>query len=734
MLTNLLAALDFDSLLWWIDVILKVAVALGTVVFVHELGHFLMAKACGVKVDKFMIGFDIGGYKLAWRWGETLYGIGILPLGGYVKMFGQDDDPSHIAEQMKNSQIDAHSGEAVAKTGPNGETYYIDRRSYLAKSVPQRMAIISAGVIMNVIFAFIFATVAYGIGVKYLPCIVTGTMPGSPAWRAGLQPGDEIVRLGDREDPTFLQLKGGVTLGDLESGIPCEVRRASDGKIVPVTLTPTQEAGELATIGISGPQTLELRKDFPVLEDSAAASAKLVSPTSPTGDAKNARAKSEGEKKGKDPTKLQGGDVIVRVNGVPVQEYRQYAAELAKRSDEKLTIEVRRQLEKLDAAGEADSKSKSTPTQMLMFEVAPQSLRDLGLVMKMGPITALQEDSPAEKAGIKPGDRIESVNGKVVADTYENSDSWTPLTLPAYLQNAAIEGREVEFVIRRGADGERPGEQLTFTIMPVVSSDIEFPLGSPMASDSVGLAYRVENEVHAVVPSGAAEAAGIQAGDLITSAKVTFPKLKSGKTPDPQVVELGREHPNWPALIDALQFAPTGTTVEVVVRRGEKEIAIKKRLAPQPVEGQYVAARGMVFEPVFRTRQAASFAEAVRYGWDETTDSLLMVFRFLQKLGRQVPFKMLGGPGTIAVAAGDAASQGFSSLLVFLTMLSANLAVINFLPIPVLDGGHMVFLLYEGVRGRPANEKFVMAMHMAGFAFILSLMVFVIGLDIQRFL
>ena len=95
---------------------------------------------------------------------------------------------------------------------------------------------------------------------------------------------------------------------------------------------------------------------------------------------------------------------------------------------------------------------------------------------------------------------------------------------------------------------------------------------------------------------------------------------------------------------------------------------------------------------------------------------------------------MLGGPGTIAVAAGGAASQGLSTLLVFLTMLSANLAVINFLPIPLLDGGHMVFLAYEGIRGRPANERIVIALHTAGFVFIIGLMLFVIGLDIQRWI
>jgi regulator of sigma E protease len=70
-------------------------------------------------------------------------------------------------------------------------------------------------------------------------------------------------------------------------------------------------------------------------------------------------------------------------------------------------------------------------------------------------------------------------------------------------------------------------------------------------------------------------------------------------------------------------------------------------------------------------------------------------------------------------------------LLVFLTILSANLAVLNFLPIPLLDGGHMVFLAYEGVRGRPANEKFVVALHTVGFAFIVGLMLFVLALDVN---
>src|SRR3989304_5207077 len=128
-------------------VIIVVALALGAVIVVHELGHFLVAKACGVRCDKFFVGFDIGGYKLSRKWGETEYGIGILPLGGYVKMLGQDDDPAHIAEEMQKCEVAASSPDAVEVVGPKGERHFVDRRSYLAKSVPQRMAIISAGVI-----------------------------------------------------------------------------------------------------------------------------------------------------------------------------------------------------------------------------------------------------------------------------------------------------------------------------------------------------------------------------------------------------------------------------------------------------------------------------------------------------------------------------------------------------------------------------------------------------------
>src|ERR1700733_6674133 len=96
---------------WWPGALLtarsllEAAVALGFVIFVHELGHFLVAKLCGVKCEKFFLGFDVGGKKIwSFTWGETEYGIGVLPLGGYVKMLGQDDNPARDAEERRKAQ------------------------------------------------------------------------------------------------------------------------------------------------------------------------------------------------------------------------------------------------------------------------------------------------------------------------------------------------------------------------------------------------------------------------------------------------------------------------------------------------------------------------------------------------------------------------------------------------------------------------------------------------------
>src|SRR5205823_6063393 len=110
--------------------------------------------------------------------GDTEYALSAIPFGGYVKMLGQDDaDPSQLTD------------ERIAR----------DPRSYTSKTVPQRIAIISAGVINNMVSAVLFFVIAFMFGVQYQPAVVGQVTPGMPAWVQGLRPGDRLTAVGGRE-------------------------------------------------------------------------------------------------------------------------------------------------------------------------------------------------------------------------------------------------------------------------------------------------------------------------------------------------------------------------------------------------------------------------------------------------------------------------------------------------------------------------------------------------------
>jgi len=688
----------------WLIVILQVGLGLGTVIFVHELGHFAVAKMCGVKCDKFFIGFDVGGYKISRQWGETEYGIGILPLGGYVKMLGQDDNPANIAEQVRESEVSGESALPTKEiTGPDGEKFVVDSRSYLAKSVPQRMAIISAGVIMNVIFGILFAVVAFGLGVPYVPCIVSQTSPGSPAWQNGIRPGDEIIKVAEIENPSFTHLMQSVTLGDLEAGVPFSIRRADSEEVYQLLLTPEQGKG-LAKVGIAPPDSLQLAKSLPAFKNTPAS--KTDSP-------------------------FKGGDEIIAVNGKAVTAHHHFVAELIQHASEPLDITVRR-------GGKPPQDNRFGPLsggEEVTISVGPQPMKRLGLVMEMGKITAVQHNTAASENKIQAGDFIDKIT--LAEDSSDASVALDdPIAIPEQLRRLAAENRSVRLTIRRsaaGGNGRQATEEIDLPLREVTWLTDMAVKNSPLAAPALGIAYRVLNRVANVQPDSPAAQAGLQSGDTITKAEFILPKdAKKGSEAIKPIAFDEKEQQNWPAFVRIIQVLLPGTQVKLTYTRDEKEL--HTTLEPANAEGYFLAQRGFVFRRVKRIRIAATLSEQLEYGYQETANSLGMVFRFLGKIGTQVPFSALGGPVTIAQAAGYSAFEGVGTLLIFLTMLSANLAVINFLPIPLLDGGHMVFLAYEGVRGRPATEKFVVAMHTIGFVFVISLMLFVIQLDIRRVL
>jgi regulator of sigma E protease len=665
---------------WWI--VLQVAGGLGFVIFVHELGHFLVAKACCVKCEKFFLGFDIGGLKLlSFRYGETEYGIGALPLGGYVKMLGQDDNPAAATAEAHRARASAGPGHPLTAGDlppePVGGPHPAwDPRSYPAQSVPERMAIISAGVIMNVIFAVLMASWAFGLGVREMTCMISTVRPGGAAWRAGLRTGDEIVAIGDRKEPIFSDLLHGVTVGSVKDGIDFTVRRPADAAERVVRLRPDTDLGK-PTIGVTSPFSTTLPTDI---------SAGLVGAAGAAAPA------------------FTGGDTITAVDGGPVGSYAELIAALAKKSDQPVTLTVSRKSGAGDAAAETVS-----------ITLPPQPQRVTGLTMTPLPIKAVQEGSPAAAAGIEPGDRILAIDGEPVGD---------PLSLDDRLRRRVGE----KLTLSLGREG---GADRTVEVRPrevTWRDDVTTGLGCPVSIASLGLAIPVDALVAAVAADGPAGRAGILPGDRITEARLVSPDEKDpDKSPK---VKFTPAEPNWPAVVGILQQLPVGATLRLDVET-PGQAARTVDLAPVDSVEQFVVDRSLVFEPVYRMVRADSVAAALGRGFRKTKEDLSLVYGFLGKLwNRQISARLLGGPIEIAKQAGRSASEGFSRLLLFLTMLSANLAVVNFLPIPVLDGGHMVFLAYEFVRGKPPSEGVVAVLSYLGLALILTLMVFVFGLDL----
>ena len=678
--------------------ILQVALGLGFVIFVHELGHFLVAKACGVRCDKFMIGFDVGGLKLSRKWGETEYGIGILPLGGYVKMFGQEDNAGAIAEEIEKSKALEGSPDAKEVMGPDGKKVWVHKRSYMAKSVPQRMAIISAGVIMNVIFAVVMAFVAYGIGVPETPATVGGTIAGGPAWQAGLRTGDRLVRIGDIKDPTYKQLRESVILGDIHNGLDTEVLRA-DGSTEKITLRP-EVMGMAPQVGVLMANRLRLSATEPVAPNSPAAA---------LGD------------KG-----FKAGDMIVAVDGEEIDSYGGLFAALATKRDQPITLTVIRdgKTPAKDPFGMVEGGDRVEVT------LPADPMERLGIVPTLGPVVAVETGSPAEKAGLKIGDQITAVDGEAIGTAPEGEPALDPVTLDARLGVIASRGENVVLTVDRGGEAV----ELSMTPRVVTWQSMAVTENAPLTFDSIGAASELHAEVASLIGGSPAATSDLRPGDRITKATLSWTDKKG--VSQTNTIEFGEGKQNWPALMLAIQNHGADLTVELTLASessAEQQSARTVKLKPVSVSDAYmVDDRGLVLTPLKEMHVAKNMREQAEFAFRETGSALMSVVRFLQKIGGQVSVKALGGPLTIAQVAGEAAFEGVGALLMMLVMLSANLAVLNFLPIPVLDGGHMVFLLYEGITGRPVNEKVAIALQTVGLLFLLSLMLFVTSMDISR--
>jgi regulator of sigma E protease len=224
-------------------------IVFGLVVFVHELGHFLAAKAVGVYAPRFSIGFGPALWRK--RWGETEYVLALLPLGGYVRMASREDQATAFleggSEERDVPEVGANAVPATV-TGaertrdwdpdalkPFGPKPIPEHRWFESKRLIARLFILIAGVTMNAVLAVVLeiGTIA-AYGRPYLPAVVDSVVAGDPAARAGLMRGDSIVAIDGTPITEWQQLLGHVS-GAAGRTINIEVVRGGERRTLSVS-------------------------------------------------------------------------------------------------------------------------------------------------------------------------------------------------------------------------------------------------------------------------------------------------------------------------------------------------------------------------------------------------------------------------------------------------------------------------------------------------------------------
>ncbi len=310
--------------------------------------------------------------------------------------------------------------------------------------------------------------------------------------------------------------------------------------------------------------------------------------------------------------------------------------------------------------------------------------------------------SLADKAGLQAGDRLLLINGRQV-------DHWSDVNWEALRSLIYADGMSLEF--------ERAGVRKQAAIS---ENDAGWPAFTPAASSALGLhPLETDVQVSRVVAGSAGEKGGLQAGDRLL--QLDGKPVESSQAFTRVIrANAGRE---LPLLIERDGRSIQLSVVPDAVTSPEDAAVVQGRLG--------VGLRGQMMTDTYRM----DFLQGVMAGVRQTVDmSAFSLLAFWRMLNGTMSWRMLGGPVTIADAAGQSAQVGLMAYIGFLAMLSVSLGVLNLLPVPVLDGGHLMYYLVELVTGSPVSERWVEWGQKFGLLFIGLLTALALVNDLSRFL
>ncbi|AMO56149.1 zinc metallopeptidase RseP [Endozoicomonas montiporae] len=322
-------------------------------------------------------------------------------------------------------------------------------------------------------------------------------------------------------------------------------------------------------------------------------------------------------------------------------------------------------------------------------------------------------DSPAAVAGIIPGDEIVSIDG-------EETPGWQQVNLE--LLSSIGDTRNLSVATRAGVPGELSSAAVrnkTVAISDWLVDDSGDGIADPVRALGIEpytpLIPAVLGELS---PDGAARAAGLQAGDRILTSN-------------------GQPVKDWLSWVQVIR-ANAGKTIQVELEREGRRLNLALTPGTRELNGEpsgYIGAgvqqvgwpddmvRKLQFNPV------AALPKALDSTWTLTSMTVESLWKMVAGL---VSVKNLSGPITIAKVAGASLQSGLENFLYFLSMLSVSLGVLNLLPIPVLDGGHLLFYLIELVRGKPVSERVQVLGLKIGVTFVVGIMMLALYNDLSR--
>lgn len=302
--------------------------------------------------------------------------------------------------------------------------------------------------------------------------------------------------------------------------------------------------------------------------------------------------------------------------------------------------------------------------------------------------------SVAERAGMLEGDYVRSLNGKTIHSWSEMEETLKGLT-----------GSSVE------AGLERNGSNYTVKFLLPVSEKDVFLIS--VAEKQLGVSPAIKVLVDSVEPGSAAEQGGLQSGDRILQAQgMTVNSIR-------ELIEVIRNEANQPVdfVIQREETVLNLTVVPAADDSGFGRVGV--RLAALPDHQPVLYRMGVV--------------DGIMFGFERTWHMTVMTLEMLGKMATAaISPENLGGPIAIAQLAGKTAELGLVSFISFLALISVNLAVLNLMPVPVLDGGHLVYIGIEKIRGRPLSPAMMEKTQVIGIALIVFLMLFAFYNDLAR--